>query len=193
MIAAASSPTSAARASGWRVRKPRQRTSASSKAVTSGLAQGRLRDTPVVLFGRTLSGRWSRAIEWRGSMSSGHTGPRRWTSHKCGKRAFEGRLGKDRSPRHSRHSPCEREIRFTALSGPSVSRKISRIPRSRGFCQAGLSFEFDAGKLVEEGYVDGIFVSRILWGVISEGVLTPRGAKAGASVVIPAIRPSASL
>ena len=61
---------------------------------------------------------------------------------------------------------CEREIGFTALSGRSVSSKISRIPRSRGFCQARLSFEFDAGKLVEEGYVDGIFVSRMmpLWG-----------------------------
>jgi hypothetical protein len=47
-----------------------------------------------------------------------------------------------------------------------VSRKISRIPRSRGFSQARLSFEFDAGKLGEEGYVDGIFVSRMmhLWG-----------------------------
>jgi hypothetical protein len=77
-----------------------------------------------------------------------------------------------------------------------VSRKISRIPRSRGFCQARLSFEFDAG-IVEEGYVEGIFVSRMmhLRGLISEGVLvlTPRGAKAGASIVIPAIRPSASL
>ena len=89
---------------------------------------------------------------------------------------------------------CEAEIGFTALSERSVSRKISRIRRSRGFCQARLSFEFGAGKLVEEGYVDGIFVSRMMhmWGVISEGVLvlTLRGAKAGASVVIPAIRPA---
>ena len=57
---------------------------------------------------------------------------------------------------------CEREIGFTALLGRGVSRKISRIPRSRGFCQALSSFEFDAGKLVEEAHFDGIFVSRTM-------------------------------
>jgi hypothetical protein len=52
----------------------------------------------------TLSGRSSRAIEWRGfdvkqtlRMASG-------TSQLGGKRAYQGRLGNDRSPHHSRRS-----------------------------------------------------------------------------------------
>ena len=38
------------------------------------------------LFGLTLSGRWSRAIEWRGSTFSEHSGSRPPTSHVGGKR-----------------------------------------------------------------------------------------------------------
>ena len=78
---------------------------------------------------------------------------------------------------------CESFHTACALSGRSVSRKISRIPRSRGFCQALSSFEFDAGKLVEKAHFEGIFVSRTmhLW-VIAEGVLvlTPPGRRVSA-------------
>jgi hypothetical protein len=60
------------------------------------------------LFGLTLSGRWSRAIEWRGSTFSGPSRPRPWTPQLGGKRAYSGRLEKDRSPRQSRHSIASR-------------------------------------------------------------------------------------
>ena len=48
-------------------------TAASLRSGRCGLTQGAWETPLAVLFGLTLSGRWSRAIEWRG-----------WVESKCG-------------------------------------------------------------------------------------------------------------
>jgi hypothetical protein len=66
---------------------------------------------------------------YRGSAARG-------MSQKGGERAYEGRLGKDRSPRHSRHSIAS-EIGFTAFlrhssqHPPATRRRSSRSPSFR--------------------------------------------------------------
>jgi hypothetical protein len=67
------------------------------------------------------------------------------------------REGPESAPQASFHR--QRETSLTALSGRSVSRKISKKSGTRGFWQALSSFAFDAAKLVQEAHFDGIFLS----------------------------------